>query len=64
MSKVLLQKIIEEILIKKLLLQVKGTFIEYYRRNLAQKVSFTLEEILIKKALLLVNMQNRVRVTQ
>ena len=34
MSKVLLQKIIEEILIKKVLLLIKGSFTENYGRNL------------------------------
>jgi hypothetical protein len=48
-SKVLLQKIIEEILIKKVLLLVKGSYTENYIRNLDQQ-----EEILMKKALLLV----------
>jgi uncharacterized protein YxeA len=62
-SKILLQKIIEVILIKKVLLHVKGSFTENYRRNLGQKGSFTrqtskvllqkiIEEILINKNLL------------
>ena len=37
--KVLFQKIIEEILIKKVLLLIKGSFPENYRRNLDQKGS-------------------------
>ena len=41
MSKVFLQKIIEEILIKKIPVQAKGSFIENYWRNLDQKGSFT-----------------------
>ena len=41
LSKVLLQKIIEEILIKKVLLHIKSSFTENHRRNLDQKGSFT-----------------------
>ena len=41
MSKVLLQKIIEEILIKKICVHAKGFFTDNHRRNLDQKGSFT-----------------------
>ena len=49
MSKVLLQNIIEEILIKKVLLHIKGSFTENYRRNLDQKGSFTRQRFFYRK---------------
>ena len=63
-SNVLLQKVMEEILIKKVLLIkgsftenhiknlcVKGSFTECYQRNLAQKVSFILQMFFYRKLL-------------
>ena len=49
-SKVLLQKIIEEILIKKVLLLVKCSFTENYGRNLDQKGSFNCQRFFYRKS--------------
>jgi hypothetical protein len=48
-SKVLLQKIIEEILIKKVLLHIKGSFTENLWRNFDQKGFFTRQRFFYRK---------------
>ena len=49
-SKVLLQKFIEEILIKKVLLLIKCSFTENYPRNLDQKGSFNCQRFFYRKS--------------